>query len=77
MDTYPGQHAFEDLMERAEPSANGRIYLADIAAELHISEAELGYFAYTHLGDEDYNPMAGTLSEDGAEALRTFLGRED
>ncbi len=58
------------------PSENGRVYLADLCAELHVSEAELGYFAYTHLSDADYNPHAGTLSEDGAEALRTFIQPE-
>ncbi len=59
------------------PTRNGRIYLSDIAAEVHISEADLGFFAYTHLSDEDYNPFAGTLSEDGASALRTFINPED
>ncbi len=69
--------AYEDLMLRSEPTTNGRVYLSDVAIELRMSEADLGYFAYTHLSDADYNPHAGTLSEDGAEALRTFLSRGD
>ncbi len=77
MDTYPGQHAFEDLITRAEPTPSGQIYLSDIAAELHMSEADLGYFAWQHLSDEDYSPEGGTVSPDGAEALRTFLLKDN
>lgn len=76
MENYPGQHAFEDLMARSEPDTSGRVYLADLAAELHISEAELGHFAWKHLSDENFNAYAGTVSEEGAEALRTFLSKE-
>lgn len=76
MEMYPGQHAFEDLMSRAEPTPGDRFFLVDLAAELHINEADLGYFAWQHLGDEDYQPESGMLSEQGAELLRTFLSKD-
>lgn len=78
IDYFYGEHSFEDTLAKAQtPERSGQNYLADIAAELHLSEAELGYFAWTHLSNDDYNPHAGTVSDDGAEALRTFLGREN
>ena len=76
MDNYPGQHEFEDLMSRSTPTPSGRVYLVDIAAELHMSEADLGFFAYEHLSDSDYEIESGTLTEDGADALRTWLSKE-
>ncbi len=77
METYPGQHAFEDLMARSEPTPSGQIYLSDIAVELRMSEADLGYFAWQHLTDDNYSAESGTVSPDGAEALRTFLSKDN
>lgn len=73
-----GRSAYENLMSRevADPEDLDMIDLADLAGELGIDEAELGFFAWQHLPDGAYDIDNSKVTPEGADLLRTFLAKD-
>lgn len=74
-----GAHEFENWLrttEVADPENLDLVDLADLAGELHVDEAELGFFCWQHVSAEDFDPYTSKLTPQGVELVRTWLGKD-
>ena len=71
-----GSECFEDLMSRSDSTPTGRVHLIDLSVELQISEAELGSFSWSFLPEWAMDVETMTVTDQGAEMLRMWLGKE-